>query len=293
MAHDVFLSYRSGDKTEADRLCSSLESNGIQCWIAPRNIPIGTEWPAAIVEAIGACKVFVMVLSSNSKNEKQISREAELADKQGCQIITFRIEDVQPPPGLAYFLGNIQWLDAFGGQFDTAVARLVQLIKKAPESAEMKSPPAVPMQPQSQSAPKKWLGFAAAGGVCLIGAGLWFVTHQAGPAAADGMSEAKSVADRFLSEREAGNLDAAWAEFADTAQNKIDKAKWIKTQADLRTGHITNKFNGCTPAGNGYYCDYTLVPGEGESLANKIWLIRNREGGWSVSRSELRRIAKS
>jgi len=157
MALDVFRSYRSEDKAEAERLCSGLEGNGIPCWMAPRNIPIGTEWPAAIVEAIGACKVFVMVLSSNLKNENQISREAELADKQGCQIITFRIEDV-PPPGLAYFLGNIQW------------------------------------------------------------------------------------------------------------QNQID---------------------------NGYYCDYTLMPEGGRHLANKIWLIRNREGKWSVSRSELKRIAKS
>lgn len=285
MAHEVFLSYRSEDKAAADRLCSVLESNDIQCWIAPRNIPIGTEWPAAIVEAIGACKVFVLVLSSNSKSEKQISREAELADKQGCQIITFRIEDVQPPPGLSYFLGNIQWLDAFGGQFDAAVARLTQLIKKAPEVAES------PLARKPTQKPRRWVGFAAACAVCLMGAGLWLALHQSTPEA-NGMSEAKSVADRFLSERETGNLDAAWAEFADTAQKKTDKAKWIKAQAEIQTGHVTNRFNGCTPAGNGYYCDYTLVAG-GESLANQIWLIRNREGGWSISRSELKRIAKS
>jgi len=292
MAHDVFLSYRSEDKAEAERLCSGLESSGIACWIAPRNIPIGTEWPAAIVEAIGACKVFVMVLSSNSKNAKQISREAELADKQGCQIITFRIEDVQPPPGLTYFLGNIQWLDAFGGQFDGAVARLVQLVKKAPEGPEVKSTRAVPLQ----SKPKTLLGAAAIAAVCLIGAGLWFGIHHSpskAPSEASGMSEAKSVADRFLNEREAGNLEGAWAEFANTAQNQTDKGKWLKSQQELQSGHITNKFNGCTPAGNGYYCDYTLVLGGGESLANKIWLIRNSEGGWSISRSELKRMAKS
>jgi len=171
MAHDVFLSYRSEDKAEAERLCSGLEGNGIPCWIAPRDIPIGTEWPAAIVAAIGACKIFVMVLSSHSKNAKQISREAELADKQGCQIITSRIEDVQPPPELTFFLGNIQWLDAFGGQFDAAVARLVRLIKKAPWQAVV--PP--------RGKPGNWLGFAAAGGVCVMGAVLWFAMHRSEP----------------------------------------------------------------------------------------------------------------
>ncbi len=40
------------------------------------------------------------------------------------------------------------------------------------------------------------------------------------------MANAKGVADLFLDERETGQVDAAWAELADTFQNKVDKAKW-------------------------------------------------------------------
>jgi len=36
MAHDVFVSYASGDKPVADAVCSTLESHGVRCWIAPR-----------------------------------------------------------------------------------------------------------------------------------------------------------------------------------------------------------------------------------------------------------------
>lgn len=133
MARDVFISYRSEDKKAADQLCEALEKQSISCWIAPRDIPPGTEWAEAIVEGIRRCSSFVLILSANSRNARQISREAELADKNGLPIITFRIENVEPPPGLLYFLGNIQWLDIFSLGFDNAVAKLVNVIQRGPK----------------------------------------------------------------------------------------------------------------------------------------------------------------
>ncbi|NQT71340.1 MAG: toll/interleukin-1 receptor domain-containing protein [Chloroflexi bacterium] len=37
MAHDVFISYSTNDKTVADAVCATLESQKIRCWIAPRD----------------------------------------------------------------------------------------------------------------------------------------------------------------------------------------------------------------------------------------------------------------
>lgn len=36
MAHDVFISYSSKDKTAADATCAVLEGCGVRCWMAPR-----------------------------------------------------------------------------------------------------------------------------------------------------------------------------------------------------------------------------------------------------------------
>jgi hypothetical protein len=130
MARDVFISYQSSDKECADRVCEALERQNISCWIAPRDIPIGSEWAAAIVEGLQRCHSFVVILSSHSSNARQISREAELADNRKLPIFTLRIEDVQPPPGLLYFLGNVQWLDAFNGQFEAALGRLIEVIRQ-------------------------------------------------------------------------------------------------------------------------------------------------------------------
>gem|GEM_PF-2626546 len=131
MARDVFISYQSSDKECADRVCETLERQNISCWIAPRDIAVGAEWAAAIVEGLQRCHSFVVILSSHSLNARQISREAELADNGKLPIFTLRIEDVQPPPGLLYFLGNVQWLDAFGGQFEASLARLATVIRQS------------------------------------------------------------------------------------------------------------------------------------------------------------------
>ncbi|MBV9406504.1 MAG: toll/interleukin-1 receptor domain-containing protein, partial [Acidobacteriaceae bacterium] len=155
MAREVFISYRKEDKPAADRICQALEEANIKCWIAPRDVPIGREWAVSIVEAIKNCSSFVLVLSASSKNAKQIAREAELADNAGLPIITVRVEDVQPPPELQYFLGNVQWLDAFESNFDPAMRRLLEVVRQRAESpAQLRDAPAesVTREPRAQAA---------------------------------------------------------------------------------------------------------------------------------------------
>jgi TIR domain len=139
MARDVFISYQSSDKECADRVCEALERQNISCWIAPRDIPIGAEWAAAIVEGLQRCHSFVVILSSHSTSARQISREAELADNRKLPIFTLRIEDVEPPPGLLYFLGNVQWVDAFDGQFESALARLAEELRRTADYPAQKT----------------------------------------------------------------------------------------------------------------------------------------------------------
>lgn len=52
MAHDVFISHSSKDKQVADAMCNKLESSGIRCWIAPRDILPGMDWTESLVKAI-------------------------------------------------------------------------------------------------------------------------------------------------------------------------------------------------------------------------------------------------
>ena len=112
MAHDVFISHSSKDKTVADSVCSTLESRGIRCWVAPRDILPGSNWGESIIDAIAGSKVMVLVLSSHSNISDQVAREIERAANKGVAILPLRIEDTPLSKSLEYFLSTAHWLDA-------------------------------------------------------------------------------------------------------------------------------------------------------------------------------------
>src|SRR5262245_7656472 len=100
MAHDVFVSHSSKDKSTADAVCAMLESKGIRCWIAPRDIVPGKNWGESIVEALKGARVMVLVFSSNANNSPQIQREVERAVAKGIPVIPLRIENITPAASL-------------------------------------------------------------------------------------------------------------------------------------------------------------------------------------------------
>src|ERR1700688_982920 len=112
MAHDVFISYASGDKPVADAVCAMLESHGIRCWIAPRDVVPGMHYGEAIIDAIHECRIMVLVFSSKANLSGHIPKEIERAVSQGSAIMPLRIEDVVPAKSLDYFIGGVHWLDA-------------------------------------------------------------------------------------------------------------------------------------------------------------------------------------
>jgi TPR repeat protein len=118
MAHDVFISHSARDKPHADAVCAKLESQGMRCWIAPRDIHPGMEYGAAIVEAIDGARVMLLVFSSHSNTSPQISREIERAVHKELIIVPIRIEDVAPSGNLEYFLATPHWLDAITPPFE-------------------------------------------------------------------------------------------------------------------------------------------------------------------------------
>lgn len=124
MSHDVFISYSSRDKTIADAVCALLESRRIRCWIAPRDVLPGTEYGAAIVEAIATCKICVLIFSSDADKSPQVRREIERVVSKDKIIIPFRIENVLPTKAMEYALSNTHWLDALTAPLEGHIACL-------------------------------------------------------------------------------------------------------------------------------------------------------------------------
>ena len=129
MTHDIFISYSSQDKPIADGICANLEAAGIRCWIAPRDIAPGEDWPAAIATAISQSRVMVLVFSAHSNKSEEVSRELYLAANNRVIIIPFKIEDVKPEAGKQYYLGRTHWLDAMNPPTREQIHMLVQRAK--------------------------------------------------------------------------------------------------------------------------------------------------------------------
>ena len=166
MAHHVFVSYSNQDKAAADAVCAALESRGLSCWIAPRNIPGGKDWGEAIVEAIEGARVLVLVFSSSANQSRQVAREIERADGKNVAVVPFRIEDVKPTKALEYFLSSRQWIDALGGINDAHLGKLASdvhaLIGNAP------APVAAPARAPAPGGTPKWVPGAAAAAVIAV-----------------------------------------------------------------------------------------------------------------------------
>ena len=130
MDHKVFICHSAKDKPLAMEICEKLESNGIPCWVAPRDVPVGEVYGAAIIESISCSSVMVFLFSSHANQSPHIMRELERAVSNNVTIVSFRIEDIQPGASIDYFVGLTQWLDAFEGPIDDHLEHLVESIQR-------------------------------------------------------------------------------------------------------------------------------------------------------------------
>ena len=129
MAVDVFISYAIADKLTADAACAALESAGIRCWIAPRDVLPGMDYAEAIIEALEKCRGMLLIFSSNANRSNQVKREVERAVHHGIPIIPFRIEDVPPARALEYYISSPHWLDALTPPLEQHLKQLSSTIQ--------------------------------------------------------------------------------------------------------------------------------------------------------------------
>jgi len=137
-ARDAFISYANQDKAAADAVCASLESRGLRCWIAPRDVLPGTLYADAIVRALNGARVLVLLLSEHSVASPHVGKEIERASSKRRPIIALRLDLAPLTHALEYFLSESQWVDA------TAVGLQAALVQTATAVQALLGPGAGP-----------------------------------------------------------------------------------------------------------------------------------------------------
>lgn len=148
MKHDVFISYSTRNQDVANAICHVLEEADIRCWMAPRDIPVGSKYASVIKDAIVSSKVFVLIFSEFAAVSPWVESELNMAFSNRKTIIPYKVDEalVEDYDEFYVRLNNRHWIDSFP-DFHERFNELLQVVS-ANVSVKSSSRPAVPMTPK-------------------------------------------------------------------------------------------------------------------------------------------------
>jgi adenylate cyclase len=133
---DIFISYSSKDRVQADQLIELLGSAGLSVWIDKSGIEAATSWSKEIVQAINECKAFVVLLSPNSLLSNNVIKEVSLASEKRKKILPLDLEPVQLTEDFEYQLAGLQ--HASMTNIDAVIRALGKLGLEATQAPSLK-----------------------------------------------------------------------------------------------------------------------------------------------------------
>lgn len=150
--HDVFISYSSKELTTAETVRGILEKNGIVCWMAPRDIPGGSNYTKEIPVAIRSCQVFVLVLSANAQSSPWVLKELDMAVNCGKVILPFMLEDCPLNDEFNFLLTGAQRYAAYQKKaevMENLIKRIQAVVGAGKAEGQTQTAPApVPEEPE-------------------------------------------------------------------------------------------------------------------------------------------------
>lgn len=136
---EIFISYSSIDLPQAETVRNVLEKNGLSCWMAPRDIPGGSNYTKEIPIAIRNCKVFVLILSDSAQNSHWVLKELDSAVNCGKVILPFMLEDCALNDEFNFLLTGAQRYSAYQKKaeaMETLIARIRGILDASPAKTE-------------------------------------------------------------------------------------------------------------------------------------------------------------
>lgn len=110
---------------------------GLRCWIAPRDVNPGINYPTQIVNAIKSSNLMVAIASNNLNKSGHCGNEILLAFDNNKIIIPFFIEDATLSDELQYSLNSKHWIH-YDKDFSGSLKKLAETVKNhvMPETVE-------------------------------------------------------------------------------------------------------------------------------------------------------------
>ncbi len=104
----IFISKSSDNDSLAFSFCNALEREWFECWIAPRDIPPGVDWPDEIMRGIEQCDAFLAIMTPESNVSAQCANELVNASNMGKKLLGVKIGDYEMSSTNKYYLSGVQ-----------------------------------------------------------------------------------------------------------------------------------------------------------------------------------------
>lgn len=154
---EVFISFASDDRAEAQRVSEDLEAAGITTFFAPRDISGGMNFALEIVKAIASCEAVVVLLSPSSIASPHVRREVSLAIDERRALLPLAMPGTSYPTGFStewtYWLSAVQVM-----AYDGPPRVLEQLSKVLPQAASPAAPEPGPAPTRTPLRARRKLG---------------------------------------------------------------------------------------------------------------------------------------
>ena len=109
----VFISYPSPSKEAAQEITDYLEKNGINCFIAPRDIEGGKTYASALMSALDECNLVLLVASEAINDSEHVLNEVDAIVNKKKPLLPVFIEKFEMKDEYRYYLGRKQWVEAY------------------------------------------------------------------------------------------------------------------------------------------------------------------------------------
>ena len=112
---------------------ADLRTRGVVTWLDQQDLPPGTPgWERAIRDALRACRALLLIASPHTRSSRYVADELRLAELSGRRVYPLWVEGTQWMECVPLGWGGLQYLDARGEHYRTALDMLTGELRGQP-----------------------------------------------------------------------------------------------------------------------------------------------------------------
>lgn len=135
----AFISYSTKNQSAADAMRTLFNKHDIDTWMAPYDIPAGSEYAEVLYDALSKCSCLVLMLTNVSQNSQWVRKEVNIAITNGKTIIPVKLEDIELNSMMKFYLNDqqivpVHVIDDNSAEIQSILKSVIGLIEKKEEA---------------------------------------------------------------------------------------------------------------------------------------------------------------